>query len=156
MNDFFEDPEALKAWVELMKGLYEDDVIEHCEAGLAETPDHMLVPMPNTAHPALSQFTRFIQEQVLAGKAGYHINVMKFRKQLHMVEPREMDPETMLPTTNILLTRKKFWGPAPFIGDPLIERAAYFWNAWIDDLGRWIAMDAELRYDPYIGPIRRR
>ena len=50
-----------------------------------------------------------------------------------------------------VLVRKRFAGPAPFVGDPT-NPALYVWHVLIDELGRGIAGEAELLYRDGLTP----
>lgn len=43
---------------------------------------------------------------------------------------------------SMTMTRRKCWGPAPYVGRPFV----YVWMAGVDDLGRCIASDSRIVY----------
>ena len=53
------------------------------------------------------------------------------------------EPDPSIPDfRELLLTREKCWGPAPYTGWPFV----YVWSAASDHLGRWIAGEARIVY----------
>ena len=55
-------------------------------------------------------------------------------------EPFDFNPP------RVLLTARKAAAPAPFVGDPVLNDARYYWRVWTDQHGRHIAGDAELTW----------
>jgi hypothetical protein len=110
-------------------------------------------PPPNTVHPFYEGYASHIR---LKGRV---------RAKVQMVEPivptlagqsvpGEEKPERHTSILTIHLHRKTAWGPAPFIGDPLMIKGGYFWDYWIDAEGRWIAGDSKLEWAPcYKGEV---
>lgn len=139
------DDDEIEFWKEvlsLLNGLHQDRVINQSELGLLDTPPVDSVPMPETCHPALSHAEDFVRKY-----NRDHVRIMgiKVRGKALMAAEKSTYP-TSVETNTAILTRKKFYGPAPFVGDPLFNDAAYFWPVWVDDYGRHIAGEATLQW----------
>lgn len=132
-----EEMEWARDVAKFFKGLYEDDVISKAQVSIDGMPPTTVVPMPNTAHPAYAD--RAINPEMNPNT----IRIREF-KPLNF-DSFKLTPEPMeLDHIDHILVRKKCWGPAPFVGDPLWQIGGYQWPVWMDELGRHISGDAEL------------
>lgn len=107
-----------------------------------------LVPMPDTHHPYYSDDeAAAIRSAIVNG-----LHTIQWLDTQSMPDAAFADPAppltSTLPVTT--LTVKKCAGPAPFVGDPYLNDARYYWRVAVDDLGRHVAGEAELtwRYAP--------
>jgi hypothetical protein len=142
------DMEWAKAVARLFRGLYEDDMIRQAEASIEEVTASANVPMPNTTHPAYAGI------RINPGQASsIRLRQPRTPKITSYTEKTAPDATDLL-SANHVLVRKRCWGPAPFVGDPIWEMGGYTWCVWVDELGRHIAGDAELRIDQRSVPIR--
>lgn len=102
------------------------------------------VPPPGVWHPAYGDYDEL--REWLDGRGPYEgrdtIKVSRStRTAVLMVKPDEMysqDP----PPEPFLLTRRRCWGPAPYVGDPF----HYQWWSAADQLGRAIAGPSQIVY----------
>ncbi len=132
------DEEAGRFFVELMRGIWQDRAIAQMESYIHDTPEVRNVPDPNTCHPAFSHAAKFVREF----NRG-HVRISMVRSAPAYMEDVQPCPES--PTNDhLVLSRKKACGPAPFVGDPLINEAVYTWSIWVDNQGRYISGDSEL------------
>ena len=87
------------------------------------------VPMPNTAHPGLEQYADAVRtatvETVLLPRS---VGAAAYKDE--SIAPVAMSPRPMV------LTKNKAGGGAPFVGDPILNDARYFWWVWTDEIGR--------------------
>jgi len=100
------------------------------------------VPMPMTCHPHYARMAEGIRKSLDTGGS------------LRVAEPRHLaaaftseeapKPIADTPTRVRTLDVKECTGPAPFVGDPRMQRGAYFWKVAADDLGRHVASEAHL------------
>jgi hypothetical protein len=149
MTDKDPELEWAKSVARLFRGLYEDDVFNNAVVSIEGLPASTNVPMPNTAHPAIAGSADFVRDF-----NRNEIALPKIRRA-YTIEPDEMYPTSTLAENKILLIRRKACGLAPFVGDPIWEMGGYFWDVWVDELGRHISGDAKLKIVQRTVPLHR-
>lgn len=103
------------------------------------------VPAPLEWHPAYRDHTELLDW--LEGRTGHcEVVFTNIARALHATD----DPGVMdqVPRRRIL-TRRKAWGPAPYVGEPFV----YVWYCAVDELGRGIAGDARVVYIPNLATM---
>ncbi len=143
MSDEF-NSEEVRAIANFLRGMYQDKVIAELETQVQEPTHIQTIPNPNDCHPALSHAANFVRE--------YNRNVVQITalNSRHIFCSAEyINPNDFDPTKKLVLTRKRYMGLAPFVGDPM-NQAMYEWSVWVDDYGRYISGAAHLiwRYGP--------
>lgn len=133
------DPDAIRAAVNLLRGIYEDRVIADAENYLSAMPDATPVPMPNTAHPAYASNAEAVRQIGSDGRG--HVAVPRLFRDAFT--DMDMTPTDVEPMRSVLLSRHTAYGLAPYVGD---RPAVYVWPIWQDDAGRHVAGDAELTW----------
>jgi len=135
------DAEALRAFIELLRGVQQDRAIARAELALMDTPECTEFPMPNQAHPSLAGSADFVRRWRQTGA----IRLPRLRRVEAYYAPID---ETPGPTDAILdtvtLTAHKICAPAPFVARHVGDAAMYVWRAWGDGSSRYITTDAEL------------
>lgn len=137
-----DESEYWKDLLSLIQGIRQDRIISNSEILLSMTPDvEEGVPSPGSCHPALSHAADFVRKF-----NRNHVRIMGSmgRSSLLIRAPETDVAPTSIAFSTTILTRKKCYGPAPYVGDPRVNEAAYFWSIWVDDYGRSIAGEAEL------------
>lgn len=113
----------------------------------------MDAPEPNTTHPFYSNYAHHIR---LSGRTRVKVQMVDHIDGISGLIDNDgySKSEQAIPIVTYYLHRKTAWGPAPFIGDPLMWTAGYFWDFWVDAEGRWIAGDSKLEWAPcYKGKV---
>jgi hypothetical protein len=127
------DAEWVRSIASRLRGLHEDQVISRAEASIESADPHLAVPGPNTAHPAIAGAADCVRS------FNRHTVALPLMRRAGMVEPDEQFPAATFSDNKILVTRRKAFGPAPYVGEPFL----YVWPVWMDDFGRHIAGDTE-------------
>lgn len=130
-------PEGVNDFLSLIIGIMEDKEIDKLEHSLELTEALDDLPAPNTCHPAFTFAAGFVRTRDLNVVRIPGIAATNLRYSV------EEDLSTDVPTSTYL-ARKKFWAPAPFVGDPRINDARYVWDVWMDKYDRHVAGDARL------------
>lgn len=135
-----DEVEWAKEVASLLRGIYEDSVIDAAEESLTLTPDPTRVPMPDTCHPAYESNAEFVR----SWRRDEPVRVARpYRLSFAFAEEAPF-PTATEPLRFMVLTPRKCVGGAPFVGDPKAQDARYVWRAFMDDAGRHISTTAEL------------
>lgn len=135
-----DDLEYARRVARLLRGLYEDSVIEDLEGSLP-LADSAGLPMPGTVHPAYASNAPAVRE-LMSGRD--HVRVPRPWRPAFVSDEGAASPTSIEPLRALTLTVRKCVGPAPFVGDPRLKVAVYVWRVAVDDAGRHVAGDAEL------------
>jgi hypothetical protein len=104
------------------------------------------VPMPNTAHPGLEEYAEAVRNSTVDPVLIPRVTDLRAEWAAwdEAMAPTAISPKPMI------LSKHKAAGGAPFVGDPVLNDARYYWWVWADEAGRYITSDAELvwRFDP--------
>lgn len=137
-----EDVEHAKSIRDFFRGVHQDRVIADMESYIDGTSEATKVPMPMTSHPAFAHAEDFVRRF-----NKDHVVITMCRPVKAFTKEEELNPTSLMsPSDRLVLARSMQTGPAPFVGDPLVNEARYFWSAWSDNLGRWIAGEARLEW----------
>lgn len=125
--------------LERMQQDHADRTIESAEASLSSIVA-TVVPMPDTAHPALEQYAEVVRSAKID---PIRISVPR-AIAASRVDPGELYPTAEIGLSFLTLTYRKCAGPAPFVGDPQWRTAVYIWRVWTDDYGRHVGGSAQM------------
>jgi len=135
-----DDYERAKELKSLFQGLYEDRVVRELEESLdLFSKRYRLVFDPNTEHPAFSHAAGFVRDY-----NRDHVIISMSQREPGWLTCGDPQPEVLAPYDRLVLIRKKYVAPAPYVGE---RRARYVWSVWLDDKGRHVAGDSELIWD---------
>lgn len=135
-------PDDLRALVELLRGLAQDESIAALEVSLGSSPSATPTPMPDTAHPAYEAQAISVRS-LIDGRSAIRVPRGTSVRAFEM-EPDVTAPPTALALHTNTLTVRRCVALAPFVGDPRLVDARYVWQVAIDDAGRWVADSASL------------
>jgi len=148
--DEFREQEENEYFLEFLKRsqeTHETDVIDEHERHFDRIPTMPNVPDPMTAHPSYkSHEVNFVRS---LGRR----QVFLMRSSLGSLRCEGFSSDGEKPVESVgirkyVLTSKRCFGPMPFVGDPLWEQAAYFWEVWVDEeTGRHIAGDSHVEWN---------
>lgn len=77
--------------------------------------------------------------------------LMPSRPAAFMIVPGDLYPASSDTYKTMVLTKRKAWGPAPFVG----PRFHYRWWTAVDQLGRMISSESKIAYEDELGWWRR-
>lgn len=123
---------------------YEDEVLAAAEHSLAEISSDECPP-PLVWHPYYRGKTFLLDWLNGVGslaQAGRTVRIPK-PKRIAWVSPDDFDPIAEVSFDVITMTKRRAWGPAPWVGKPF----HYEWYVGVDDLGRCIASDSRIVYE---------
>lgn len=103
------------------------------------------VPSPGDCHPALRRIAHAIVPMLDADQPDrLHIQIpLPPKLQPLKSDPGPLTADDVLGPPTSLLTIRRAWGPAPYVGRPFV----YTWRVATDELGRHIAgWRTQIRY----------
>lgn len=89
-------------------------------------------PAPGECHPFYADQREDLERTLNSSRVPYVAT-------LHATGENWLDREY----TQLTLTRRKAWGPAPYVGAPFF----YVWHFWSDDQGRGVGGESRIVYD---------
>lgn len=142
-----EDDDLMDQFREAMEHLrkrHEDDVLTAAEQSLAQV-------VTNDCPPPLSWHPFYRGKPWLIGwlnDADPHLPTDHLRlpvpRRITAMMAADSEPFAMASLDTIILTKQRAWGPAPWVGRPF----HYEWNVAKDGLGRMIAGESHIVYEP--------
>lgn len=138
MND---DEEVARLLRDLLSGIYQDRTIAQMENQIAVVPAMTLgAPDPNTCHPAFKGQDDFVRRH-----NQDFVKILRIdRLAAYSKDTADIHPSDEPPIRTTILRRTKACGPAPYVGDSRVNEAAYIWDVWVDEWGRYVSGDSRL------------
>lgn len=101
------------------------------------------LPAPETWHPS---FPDAVARQVVESLEHWPHPAVDLLRPPRLPWFAEDAGDVELEVRRVVLSIRKATGPAPFVGDPQLQEARYFWKVATGEAGRWIAGPAVLEW----------